>query len=605
MPSYAFGPFILNTEERELTRAGRPVALAPKAFETLRALVERAGRVVEKGELMRAVWPDAFVEEANLALNVFKLRKALGAGSGRRRYIETVPGRGYRFAAKVTRRDAGAEETAAKAKAPAAAAAPVAAVANAPTRGEIDSLAVLPLRHTGDDPEIEYLAEGIAENVLVALSRLPSLRVMARSTVVRLKDLDDDPVAAGRRLGVRAVLAGSVRQTGARLVVTAELVDTSDGARLWGSRYARPATDLLALQDEIAGDVAERLRSELTRAERRRLSRRHTESEAAYRLYLKGRHYWNHRSVDNLNRGLACFREAADLDPTFALTYVGLADCYDALTGFSAFSPAEGYPRAKAAVLRALEIDDTLAEAHASLAHLHLRYDWDWAAAGREFRRAIELNPNYAVAHHWYAVYLTAMGRHDEALAEGRRAHEIDPLSPVIGLYIGGHLFFARRYEEALAHFRRMAETESNTPLCQTFLAQAYAHRGMFEEAFAALREAQRLGGEKEYTPIRLMQGCYLAMAGRRREARAVLAEAGRRPAHEFVSPFDTALIHVALGQQEEALDWLEKSLEAREGNMIFLNVTPEFDALRGHARFTRLLERLGFTDAVHEAPRS
>lgn len=585
MASYAFGPFTLDTGERTLSRSGRPVPLPRKAYETLAVLVERAGRVVEKAELMGAVWPDAFVEESNLAQSVFRLRKTLGDGRGRQRYIETVPGRGYRFVARV-------EAVAPREGHASAAAAP----------GEIDSLAVLPLTNEGGDPDLEYLADGITEGLLGALSQLPGIRVMARSTVFSLRGLAAaDPVAAGRKVGVRAVLTGSVSQAGARLVVKAELVDTADGARLWGAEYGRPSADVFEVEAEIARAVSERLgRGPTPPPARGQAVRRHTGSEAAYLLYLKGRHYWNRRLAEDLGRAISYFQQAIDEDPTFALAYVGMADCYDQLCGISALPPGEGYPRAKAAVLKALELDPELAEAHASLAHLHMRYDWDWAAAGREFLRALALNPNYAVARHWHAIYLTIMGRHDEALAEGRAAQRLDPLSPVIGLYVGGHLFFARRYEEALRHFQNMAKSEFGRAYAHTFLAQAYGQTGRFEEAAAALDAARGVSGEKEDTAILLIEGYLHALAGRELEARAVLEEVGRRAESEFVSPFETAQIHAGLGETDEALGWLEKSFGARECNMIFINVTPEFDRLRGHPRFTRLLEGLGFAGGGH-----
>ncbi|HEY9283704.1 MAG TPA: tetratricopeptide repeat protein, partial [Pyrinomonadaceae bacterium] len=315
------------------------------------------------------------------------------------------------------------------------------------------------------------------------------------------------------------------------------------------------------------------------------------ESREARRLYLSGRHLWNKRQPDELKKALSLFRRALDEDASYAPAYAGLADCYDTLTGMGAFAPDEGYPKAKAAALRALGLDEGLAEAHASLGHVHMRYDWDWAAAEREYMRAVELNPSYAPARHWLSIFMTITGRHDEAIAEGERARQLDPLSPMISLFQGAHLYFARRFEESLARCRRVLEAEPDFVAAHCFTGQALSRCGRHEEAVGVGLTAHRLSGGSTATLSALCN--YYAVAGRTGEARAALAELSARARDEYVNPFELATAHVALNDERTALDCLERAHQDRVGDIIFLGVAPEFDGLRHHPRFRRLLARL------------
>ncbi|PYS87903.1 MAG: hypothetical protein DMF64_21910 [Acidobacteria bacterium] len=589
MSSYKFGPFRLDTTQRVLLRAGQPVPLAHKAYEILCVLLAHEGRVVTKDELMQAVWADTFVEEANLAQNIFKLRQALGEVHGQPRYIQTISGRGYRFIAKI-KLDEGTAD---------ARAVPRARLSSrrAARAKEIDSLAVLPLENMSGAPELEYLSDGLTESLINALSQLPQLRVAARSTVFRFKGQAADPIKLGRELGVQAVLTGRLARLEEQLTLSMELTGTANGTQLWGARYTHPQASVLVLLEAVTREVSTQLRYKLRGREWQQLLKRQTENVAAYRFYLKGRYYWNKRLADDTHRGLAYFRQALDEDPTYALAYVGMADCYDLLCGLSALPPHEGYPKAKAAVLKALELDDDLAEAHASLAHLTMRYDWDWETAEQEYRRALELNPNYATAHHWFATYLTAMGRHEEALVEGRLAQQLNPLSPVINLFIGAHLYFARRYDEAIAHIRKTVESEPAFVLAYTFLAQATAQQGDYEQAFSALNKAQQLSSEKEDISILNIRAYCLARASRKEEACATLSELRAGAAQEYVNPYEIAQTYVALGSHDEAFAWLERAYRERVGDLAFLKVAPELDPLRKDPRFRRLLERINLTD--------
>jgi TolB-like protein/DNA-binding winged helix-turn-helix (wHTH) protein len=466
---YEFGDFRLETAEQLLLRRGEPIPLTPKAFDTLLVLVQSSGHLVEKDELMKRIWADDFVEEANLARNVWTLRKVLNDDNGEHRYIETVPKRGYRFlvpvreiasdesgvliqrrvrARIVSEEEEISEEPQVRTK-PAIRprhvtemmAQPLThprryeyrnaalwaftialllgiatiggvlfrnALSKGPTKA-IESAAVLPFSNLSNDPELDYLSEGITENLINRLSQASRLKIIAHNSVLRYKGKQIDPKKVGNELGVQAVLIGRLEARGGELSISSELVDTRDGSHLWGENYDRRISDLQSLQRELAQDMATALRLQFSGEEQTRLTQPHTRNAEAYQLYLKGRYFWNKRTTEGIKKGLECFEQAIRLDPDYAAAYVGLADCYGVLSQAGDSSPNDVMPKAKAAALNALRIDETLAEAHASLAMIDELYDWNWKSADTEFKRAIELNPNYATAHHWYAMYLSAM----------------------------------------------------------------------------------------------------------------------------------------------------------------------------------------------------
>ena len=578
--SYSFEGFLLDGAEQVLLREGSPVPLTPKAFLTLLALVRRAGHVVEKERLIEEVWPGTFVEEGNLNVTVFMLRKALGERKGGQKFIQTVPRRGYRFVVAVREVEDGNEVRAA-AQRPAA-------------RDDVVSLAVLPLLNESDDPSAEYLSDGLTESIINSLSRLPSLRVLARGTAFRYKGLDADPLAVGHERNVRAVLTGRLRQVGDSLVISAELVDTDTGWQIWGDRYERRAADILNLQAEISRKISENLRTKLSGEEEDRLSQRQTTNSEAYQTYLKGRYHWNKRTQEGIERGIEYFTEAIKLDPEYALAYAGIADSY-ALLGaveYAALPPAEAMRLAREATLRALEIDDTLAEAHASLAYVRI-FDWDWAEAEREYRRSIELNPSYATAHHWYAHYLTAMGRQTEAVVEMMRARELDPLSLPINAGLGWHYYLTRQYDEAIREYRKTLELDENFYMAHFLLGMAYEQVSKYDEALSSYDRAIKLSGG---SPAMLAApGHAYAMTGRHDEARRVLGELHAASAQGFVSPYHVAVIHAALGETDRAFDWLARASDAQSEALIWLAVDPLLDALRTDPRFAALMARIGF----------
>jgi TolB-like protein/Tfp pilus assembly protein PilF len=583
---YQFGAFVLDPDERRLLCDGRPVRLPPKVFNLLLVLVTNGGHLLTKDQLMQQVWPDQFVEESNLPLNISMLRKALAENQNAQKYIETVPKRGYRFVAEVRE---SSEDLAGEAQ---VIRGTVIAEEDISQAGKaIDSLAVLPFVNASADPSTEYLSDGVTESIINSLSRLPRLRVMARSTVFRYKGREVDVEDVGHDLKVGAVLLGRVLLFGDQLIIRTELVEVGSGGQLWGEQYNRKPTDILAVQEEIATEISEKLRLKLTERERSILTRRYTEKTEAYQAYLKGRYFWDKRTEEALKKAIEYFQQAIEMDQNYALAYAGLADCYAVLGNFSFLTPAESYPKAKTAAIKALEIDDTLAEAHASLAWVKAHYDWDWPGAERKFKRAIELNPAYAPAHYWYALFLSAMGRHEEAIAEGRRALEVEPLSILPNAALGWTLFLARRHAEAIGQLRATAEMEPNF-LFHWVLAGAYGQKGMHEEAIRELSEA--VNGTGNRALYLAMLGHAYAAAGRRDEALAVLAQLQETGKEKYVAPFTIAIIYAGLGDRDRAFEWLERAYECRSWGLLWLKVDPSLDSLRSDERFTSLLRRVG-----------
>jgi eukaryotic-like serine/threonine-protein kinase len=457
----------------------------------------------------------------------------------------------------------------------------------------IDSIAVLPLINASTNADTEYLSDGITESLINLLSLLPGLRVMARSTVFRYKGHENDPQAAGRELNVRAVLTGRLLQRGNRLIIQAELVAVQDGSRLWGEQYDRPLADILAIEEEISKEITEKLRLRLTGEQRRRVGKRYRANIEAYHYYLKGQHYLNRRTEEGLRKGIGHFQQAIDSDPIYAAAYVGLADCYHNLGGWGHLPPREAYPKAKAAATRALAIDDLLAEAHASLAIITKEYDWDLPGAEAEYKKALQLNPNHAIARMWYGEYLAAVGRHEEAIGAIQQACEVDPLSLITNAALGRHgYFFARRYDEAIDQFRKTLDMDPNFWVAHHFLGWVYARKGQLAQAIAEFEAAKRLEANLEAVAgLGYVQG----LSGRNQEARQALAEMDELSSRRYVSPMNRALVYAGLGESDQAFEWLDKAYNERSQWLSEIKADPAFDSLRSDARFPELLRRIGF----------
>jgi serine/threonine-protein kinase len=459
-------------------------------------------------------------------------------------------------------------------------------------RDAILFLAILPLANTTGDPDTEYVSDGITESIINRLSQVPGLRVIARSTALRYKDCDADPQVIGRALKVRAVLTGELLRRENRLIVKVELVDVKHGSQLWADHYNRDPSDLLAIESAIAHEIAENLRLRLTGEQKHRLSQPRTQNAEAYQCYLKGRHHWNKRTVEGLKKSIKLFEQAIDIDPTYALAYAGVADAYLNLGGWGHVAFREAYPRASAAAKRALDIDETLAEAHVSLAMVQKEYDWDWPGAGREYKRALELNPNYAVAHQWYGEFLAAVGRHEEAIAAFKRAIDLDPLSLIVHATLGRHgYYFARQYDPAIAQLQKTLDMDDQFWVAHLWLGWTFATIGRLEEALPELETARRLDNNLE---IVAALGYTYGRMGRRLEAQQLLDELQTLSQARYVSPMVGALIAIGMGDYHQAFGWLECGYAERAQMMSELKAEPAFDPLHADPRFADLLRRVG-----------
>jgi TolB-like protein/Tfp pilus assembly protein PilF len=572
-PVYGFGDFHLHAGTRLLTGCdGKPVTLTPKAYDTLAYLVEHAGAVVHKEELMRAVWPDTAVEENNLTQNISLLRRALGEGRGDHRYIATVPGRGYQFIAPVR---------VSKAK---------------PASIEPDekaSIAVLPFVNVSADPEYDYFGDGLADEIINALSKLADLRVVARTSAFSLKGRQGDIREIADRLGVNLVLEGSVRKSGNRLRIIAQLINAADGCHLWSERYDREIDmhDIFAVQDEITLAVVDALKMKLAQAERSAVLKHATENIKAHELCLKGRFHVFRMTRFGIEAGISYFEKALEADPPYALAQVGLAHAYR-MYGLSLEMPTrEVGPKSKAAALKAIELDDTLGEAHAVLAFSLLWYEWDWNASQKHFERALELDPNSAYTHWMYAHLCSNLGRHSEALASIARSRELDPLSGLIHAMEGQFLLHAGRTDEAIDRLREALELDSKSRVAHLFTANAYIEKGRLDEAVEEASAARALSSSNLYALA--VEAYANAKLGRHTQARGALEQCQQLLNHRYVPPYYMGLICNGLDQPEEALTWLERAFEERDPWMAFLKVEPKWNNLRSTPRFVRLLNQL------------
>ncbi len=643
---YEFGPFRLDTVERLLLREGVVVPLAPKAFETLLVLVEHRGRVLKKDELMKLIWPDTFVEEGNLAQHIFTLRRALGDGQSGQQYIETMPRRGYCFVASVKEewdrrvdpvvekqtRESLIIEDEKDTGAPAQSA--VRAMTGFkglnlrmrlggraltvsvlllvllavpfyfwisgkskkvnPGAG-VRSLAVLPFKLIGAESGDEYLGLGMADALITRLGSLRPVVVRPTNAVRNYIAPGKDPLVAGRELKVDAVLDGNIQKVGDRIRVTVHLISVRDGAPLWTAKFDEQFTNILAVQDRVSEQLAQAMTLELSGAEKQGLTNRYSGDPEAYQDYLKGRYFWNKRTEDGYKKAIKYFEAATRRDPNYARAYAGLADTYALLgsLGNAVLPRKEAMPLAKASAVKALELDETIAEAHTSLAFVSMQYEWEWSKAEREFKRAIELSPGYATAHHWYAYYLMAVGRTDEAIAEIRRAQDADPLSLVINNDVGEMFLCARRYDEAIEQCQKTLEMDPNFVLSYWLMAWAYEKKGMRAEAKMAVdRAVNAPSGERDITLMSLSQ--FYAIWGERGAAQQAFEELKQRLARRYIPPDWVAAVYMSRGEKDQAFAWLEKAYEDRSGSLILLRVWLQSDMLRADPRFADLLRRIG-----------
>ena len=584
---YEFKGFRLDGPQRRLLHHGQPVQLKSKIFDLLLFLVEMRGQLIEKDELMKEIWPDTIVEENNITVSMSILRKILGEERLGREFIETVPRRGYRFVAEVkeipvaplkTETDAGATKAASH--------------ESSEAETPVDSLAVLPVRGDSEDQNVEYLSDGITEAIINTLSQIPKLRVLARSTVFRFKAKDVDPQEVGKVLNVRAVVLIRVTQWADKLIIRSEMVRVSDGTQLWGQQYNRTPSDLLAIQEEIAKAISESLRFKLTLQQQTRLTKRYTENSEAYNLYMRGRYFWNRYSKEWVLKSIEAFKQAIAIDASYALAYCGLADAYFRLSNIH-MPPREVLPKAKEAALKAVEIDDDLAEAHSSLGLVRLYYDNDWAAAESEFKKCLELNPDFVGAHHRYATYLAFTGRFEQSLKYYRHALELDPFSLQINMNIGTAYYLMGEYEAAIRQLEKTLELEPDYMPTHFVMGCTYIQQGELMKAIEEFQYIYKLD-EESYMALGFM-GYAHALAGQMDEARNLLNILKDISLRTYVSPYSIVVIYLGLGLKEEALELLEHLYEEKNDWLVWLKVSPELKILRDELRFKDLINRIGF----------
>ncbi len=618
---YEFGSFRLDPAERLLLRDNQPVPLAPKAFETLVLLVENSGRLLTKDELMKRLWPGTFVEEVNLAQNISAIRRALHDKNGEGRYIETVSKAGYRFIGEARRVAAGAPATDRVAEAePAVTAAPwwksrrsmlalpLAALIIAllglnldRLRGRmlainphIQSLAVLPLENLSRDPEQEYFADGMTDELITDLAKIHSLRVISRNSVMQYKGKRKSMPQIARELNVDAVVEGTVQRFGDRVRIRVQLIEGPKDRHIWAETYERPLRDVLALQDEVAVSITKEIKVRLLPAENSRLASAPTINSDVYELYLKGRYFWNKRDPESLRKALDYFQRAAEKDPGYAPTQAGLADTYSLLgtAAFDMLTAAEGMEKARVAAKRALSLDDGLAEAHASLGFVTYRYDWNWTAAEQEFKRAIALNPNYETAHRWYSDFLSDLGRRNESLSEAKIALALDPLSLMDNENVARVHYFAREFDKAIEGSKKTLEMDPNFPIAHMRLGRAYAAKGLYREAIHEFESSSKSLGNTALATASI--GNALARAGDRSGAIRTIDELTALSKQKRVPAICFALVYAGLGENDQTMEWLEKAYQERPDFLNILKVDPVFDGLRADRRFQDLLRRIG-----------
>jgi DNA-binding winged helix-turn-helix (wHTH) protein/Flp pilus assembly protein TadD len=553
-----FGPFRLDARRRLVWKGDTLLEVPPKAAELLAVLASEPGEVVPKEELLQRVWPDTFVEEANLSVNVSILRKVLGEQPDGSAWIQTVARRGYRFLGSVR----------AQARAP-------------------RSLAVLPFRSLGEDEADDALGLGMADALITRLAATGRVAVRPTGTVRRFASQDVDPVEAGRQLGVDAVVDGRLQRSGSRLRLTVQLVPTVGGAPLWADHFDEEFTHLFAVEDTVAERVAAALVAELSTEERQRLGRRQTESLEAYQAYCRGRFFWGRFSRPWVEKAMLSFHEATAHDPRYALPHAGLADAF-LVAGFAgALPPREAWALAAGSSRQALALDDRIPEPHVSAGFLRLLQDWDWDGAERELRRAIELAPDSAAPLQWLGLVLDLRGRGDEAARTLRRAEELDPLSLVVSALVGLHHAFAGEHETELAQARRTLELDPHQFLGHWAVGSALSNLGRHDEAVGEHRLALDLAEGTAFLKPVLVRS--LALAGRVAEARALLAPDGTTDA----SPYQAATVHLALGEANRALELLTAAAEQHDPWIVLLAVDPLLRPLRGHPPFEELVKRV------------
>jgi TolB-like protein/DNA-binding winged helix-turn-helix (wHTH) protein/Flp pilus assembly protein TadD len=611
---FGFGAFRLDPAERLLLRGKVPVQLPPKVFDVLVVMVASRGRLLAKDELLRTVWPDSFVEESNLAQHISILRKALRDGEDGFQYIETVPRHGYRFVAEVREvADAPSESSVPEPvsfwnrfRRPVFASVLVILAVGlistlrvwkkhgAPGPATIRSLAVLPLQNLSGDPAQQYFADGMTEALIIDVAKIPGLKVISRTSIMQYKDSNKRLPIIAEELGVDGVVEGSVLRSGDRVRITVQLVRGTTDQHIWAESYERDLRDLVTLQDEVSRSIAVQIQKQIAPSSSQRLTTSAAVTPQAREDYLKGRYFWNLRSEAGYLKAIDYFQAAVNEDPQYAQAYAGLADAYALLGSLPETKIRDtAMPKAREMTLTALKLDDSLADAHTSLAFVEMHYEWKFEEAEQEFKRAIALDPSYSTAHQWYGIDLAALGRMDEAVAEAKRAREIDPLSAIINTDLAEMLYWARRYDEALQQARATVDMDPNFAHAHRVLARIYAQRQMFPEAIAEGKRSVALSSDSPWMLLDL--ATIYAQAGKKTEAQDCMTRVAKNSPGGVLPDAGSAVeLYAEFGDLDRAFKVMEAEYKRRDGELILLNTTPTEASIRSDPRFQQLLQRVG-----------
>ena len=577
-----FGPFELDTRAGELRKRGSSLPLKGQPLQVLEILLRHSGDIVTREEFRAQLWAsDTFVDfEHSLHNAIARLRDTLGDSATAPRFIQTLPRRGYRFVMAVESIDGESHG------------APSSRTTAQPRVPEIRALAVLPLADLSGDPTQGYFADGMTEALITSLAKIGKLRVISRTSVMPYRATRKSLPRIARELNVDAVLEGSVLRSGERVRITAQLIHAQSDQHLWAESYERDLRDILAVQSEIAREVGHQVRVMLTPEEDARLKSSRQVDPQAHEWFLKARYHWSKRTEVDVHKALAYFQHTIDNDSTYAEGHAGIADCYNILGYYNALPPREAYPKAKAAALKAQELDSFLAEPHAALGVVARDFEWDWAEAHRAFQRAIDLNPSYVEGYHWRGTLFSMLGRHQDGHADKTRARALDPLSVVIRGDLARVCYFSRDYDRALEHYQAALDMDAHFFFNHIGLAQVHQKKGKPKRALPALKSSVRLTGESTFALARLAHG--YALAGEPSKARDILKRLKGLSRSRYVSSQDLALVHVGLGEEGKSLACLEEAFEERSVWLGYLKVEPQFDSLRANPKFQKLLTRIG-----------
>lgn len=650
--SLRFGTYEFDLRSGELRKHGIRIKLQEQPFQILAILLEHRGEMVTRDELQRRLWPsDTFVDfDHSLNTAVMRLREALNDSSENPRFIETVPRRGYRFVAPVEEKfapptESNLQQTEGLSTPPAThssdppglsalspelpnsavktrsrvprplllaltsllagivlASVSVARYLRGPSvvtapPNQMTSLVVLPFENLSADQDQAYFADGMTDELIAHLAKIRSLRVISRTSSMEYKGTHKTLSQIARDLNVDSVVEGTVLRSGDRVRITAELVQVATDRHLWAETYESQLGDILTLQSHVASAIVNEIRVKLTPEDQVRLAITHPVSTQSYESYLKGRYYWNKRSQEGLTKAIDYFQLAIEKDPNYALAYAGLADCYSIIgSAIVGTVPAsEVAPKARAAALKSLELDNTLAEAQTSLATVRFNYDWDWSAAASGFRRAVELNPSYATAYQRNSLYLMSMGRTSESIAEINRARELDPLSISMNFSLGWRLYMAHEYDQAIEQLRNTIDMDPSFVLPHLVLGQAYEQKKAFDQAITELRRAADIS--QNSPPVLAALARTYAVSGRTTEARNLLDQLMQQGKKQYVSPFYVAVVYAGLGENDKAMDWLDKAFGDHSNAIVFMKVDPQLDTLRSNPQFHELQRKLRLPD--------